>query len=85
MFICEIEQETNIRFKLFDDLQAYINAIDVDHDSEDNIFRGWLYKLNMPEFNRVNRSQYCTSTNFKQDSVEYIGNTCYIPTSGDYF
>ena len=51
----------------------------------DVFFTGWLYKLNTPEFKKVNRSQYATSTDFKQDIVDYIGNNCYIPTSGISF
>ena len=48
-------------------------------------FTGWLYKLNPPEFGKVNRSQYGRGTDFKQDIVEYIGKNCYIPTSGNCF
>ena len=44
-----------------------------------------MYKLNTLEFKKVNRSQYARSTDFKQDIVEYIGNNCYIPTSGNCF
>ena len=86
MLVGEIEQKTNIRFKNVDDFQSYINAIDNSgYDSEDVIFTGWLYKLNTPEFKKVNRSQYGRGTDFKQDIVEYIGNNCYIPTSGNCF
>ena len=86
MLIGEIEQKTNIRFKNVDDFETYINAIDDGgYDSEDVLFTGWLYKLNTPEFNKVNRSQYARGTDFKQDIVEYIGNNCYIPTSGNCF
>ena len=86
MLVGEIEQKTNIRFKNVDDFESYINAIDnKGYDSEDVIFTGWLYKLNTPEFKKVNRSQYGTGTDFKQDIVEYIGNNCYIPTSGNCF
>ena len=86
MLVGEIEQTTNIRFKNVDDFESYINAIDNSgYDSEDVIFKGWLYKLNTSEFKKVNRSQYGRSTDFKQDFVEYIGNNCYIPTSGNRF
>ena len=82
----EIEQKTNIRFKNVDDFESYINAIDNSgYDSDDVIFTGWLYKLNTPEFKKVKRSQYGRGTDFKQDIVEYIGNNCYIPTSGNCF
>ena len=86
MLVGEVEQKTNIRFKNVDDFESYINAIDNSgYDSDDVIFTGWLYKLNTPEFKKVNRSQYGRGTDFKQDIVEYIGNNCCIPTSGNCF
>ena len=86
MLVGEKEQKTNIMFKNVDDFEHYINAIDNSgYDSEDVIFTGWLYKLNTPEFKKVNRSQYGRGTDFKQDIVEYIGINCYIPTSGNCF
>ena len=86
MLVGEIEQKTNIRFKNVDDFERYNNAIDNSgYDTEDVIFTGWLYKLNTLEFKKVNRSQYGKGTDFKQDIVEYIGNNCYIPTSGNCF
>ena len=86
MLVGEIKQKTNIRFKNVDDFENYINAIDNSgYDSDDVTFTGWLYKLNTPEFKKVNRSQYGRGTDFKQDIVEYIGNNCYIPTSGNCF
>ena len=59
--------------------------IDEAYDDGDVIFTVWLYKLNTPEFSRVNRSQIGRGTDFKQDFVEYIGNKCCIPTSGICF
>ena len=44
-----------------------------------------MYELNTPEFKKVNRSEYGRGTDFKQDIVEFIGNNCYIPTSGICF
>ena len=86
MLVGEIEQNTNIRFKNVDDFESYINAIDNSgYDSEDVLFTGWLYNLNTPEFKKVNRSQYGRGTDFKRDFVEYIGNNCYNPTSGNCF
>ena len=32
-----------------------------------------------------NRSHYGRETDFKQDIVQYTGNTCYIPTIGNCF
>ena len=85
MLIGEVEKKTKVRFKKNDDLETHNSAIGVVYDSEDVIFTGWLYELNTLEPNKVNRSQYCRGTNFKQDIVEYTGNNCYIPTSGNCF
>ena len=86
MLVGEVEQKTNFRFKNVDDFESYINAIDNSgYDSDDVIFTGWLYKLNTPEFKKVSRSQYGGGTDSKLDIVEYIGNNCYIPTSGNCF
>ena len=86
MLIGEIEQKTSSRFKNTDDFDAYINAIDNGGcDSEDVIFTRWLYILNRPEYKKVNRSQYGKGTDFRQDIVEYKGNNCYIPSSGNCF
>ena len=86
LLVGEIEQKTNIRFKISDDFKTHINAIDNSgYDSDDVFFTGWLYKLNAPEFKKVKRSQYARGTDFKQDIVDYIGNNCCIPTSGYCF
>ena len=37
------ELKTNIRFKKMDDFGSYINAIDIDCDSEDVTFTGYIY------------------------------------------
>ena len=79
------EHKTNIRFKNMDDFESYINAIDVDYDSEDVTFTGYVYKLNTPQFNVVKRSAYGRGTNYMQEIVEYHGQNCYIPTSGTCF
>ena len=55
------------------------------YDSEDVIFTGWLYKYNTPEIKKIIRSQYGRGTDFRQGIDEYIGNNCYIPTSGICF
>ena len=85
MIIGPIEQETNVRYKNMDDFERYINAIDIDYDSEDVTFTGYLYKINTPQFNVVRRSAYGKGTNYMQEIVEYHGQNCYIPTSGMCF
>ena len=85
MIIGPIEHKTNIRFKNMDDFERYINAIDIDYDSEHVIFTGYVYKLDTPQFKIVKRSAYGKGTNHMQEIVEYHGKNCYIPTSGMCF
>ena len=85
MIIGPIEHKTNIRFKNMDDFERYINAIDIDYDSEEVIFTGYVYKLDTPQFKTVKRSAYGKGTNHMQEIVEYHGRNCYIPTSGMCF
>ena len=42
ILIGEIEQKTNIGFKNVEVFETYIRPIDVDYDTEDGIFTGWL-------------------------------------------
>ena len=72
-------RQTHIRFRILDDFEAYINAIDEGYDSEDAIFNGYFYKLDTPQFNKVNRSQYGNGCNFKHEIIEYRGSNCFIP------
>ena len=85
MIIGPIEHKTNIIFKKMDDFENYINAIDLDYDSEDVTFTGCIYKLNTPQFNVVKRSVCAEGTNYMLEFVEYHGPNCYIPTSGHCF
>ena len=85
MIIGPTEHKTNIRFKNMDDFENYINAIDVDYDSEDVTLTGYFCKLNTPHFKVVKRSAYGKGTNFMQKIVEYHGQNCYIPSSGMCF
>ena len=73
-------RQTNIRFKNMVDFEAYINSIDVDYDAEDAIFDGHIYKINTPQFHKVNRSQYGNGCSFDRIIVENRGNNCFIPT-----
>ena len=68
-----------------DDFESFINAIDIDYDSEDVTFTRYVYKLNTPQFKVVKRSTYGKSNNYMQEIVEYHGQNCYIPTSGMCF
>ena len=85
MIIGPVEHKTNIRFKNMDDFERYINAIDIDYNSDDVIFTGYVYKLDTPQFKVVKRSAYGKGTNHMQEIVEYHGRNCYIPTSGVCF
>ena len=50
-------QQTYIRFRNIDEFQSYFNSIDEDYDAEDALFNGYIYELNTPHFNLVNRSE----------------------------
>ena len=78
-------RQTHIRFRKIDDYEAYINAIDQNYVSEDALFNGHFYKLNTPQFNKVNRSQYGNGCDIKHEIVEYQCNICYIPAKGYCF
>ena len=78
-------RQTHIRFRNISDYEAYINAIDEGYDAEDAIFNGYIYKINTPQFDRVNRSQYGNGCDFKHEIIEYCGYNCYIPTKGYCF
>ena len=78
-------RQTKIRFRNMDDFEAYINSIDQDYDSEDAIFNGYIYKLDTPQFKKVNRIEYGNGFDFKHEIIEYRGNNCYIPTKGYCF
>ena len=68
-----------------DDFEAFINAIDEGYDAEGAIFNGHIHKINTPQFNKVNRSQYGNGCSFDQIIEEYVGNNCFIPTKGYCF
>ena len=46
---------------------------------------GYIYKLNTPQFNKVNRSQNGNGYSFHKIVLEYHDNNCYIPTKGYCF
>ena len=85
MIVGPIEHKTNIGFKKMDDFESYLNSINIDYDSEDVTFTGYLYKFNTPQFKVVKRSAYGKGINYMQEIVEYHGQNCYIPTSGMCF
>ena len=77
--------ETNIRFRNMDDFEKYMNAIDVDYDTEDVTFTGFVFELITPQFNVVNQRAYAKITNSLQEVVEYRGQNCFIRISGMCF
>ena len=77
--------QTHIRFRYVSDYESYINGIDQDFDSDDALFNEYVYKLDTPEFNKVNRNQYGNGCDFKHEILEYRGNNCFLPTKGYSF
>ena len=49
LVIGPVVHKTKIRFEIVDGFETYIIALDVDYDSEDVTFAGYLYKLNTPQ------------------------------------
>ena len=78
-------RQKHITFKNMDDFESYINSIDEGYDADDSIFNGYIYTLNTPQFNKVNRSQYGNGCSFDKIIIEYRGNNCFIPTKGYCF
>ena len=82
MLIDEIEQRTNNWIRNVDTFETFVNAINVNYDSKDVVFTGWLHKLNTTQFKKVKRSECGRETDFKRHVFEYRGNIYYIRTSG---
>ena len=78
-------RQTNFTFRNMDDFEAHNNAIDERYDAEDAIFNGHIYKINTPQFNKVNRSQYGNECDFKHEIIEYRAYNCFIPTKSYCF
>ena len=78
-------RQTHVRFRNMDNFEAYINSIDERYDADDCIFNGYIYKIDTPQFNKVNRSQNGNGCSFDKIIVEYRGNNCFIPTKGFCF
>ena len=76
---------THTRVRNKTDYEAYINSIDGSDDAEDSVFIGYFYKINTPQFNKVNRSQYGNGCYYKHEKTEYPGKNCFIPTKGYFF
>ena len=79
------ERKTNIRFRNIYDYENHINAIDINYDSEEVDFTGYVHKLNTPQFKVVKRSAFAKDTNYLKEFVEHYGQNCYIPKSGNCF
>ena len=78
-------KQTHIRFRKMIDFESYINKIDNGYDADDSIFNGYIYKVDTPQFKKVNRSQYGNGCSFDKIIIEYCGNNCFIPTKGYCF
>ena len=78
-------RETQIRFRNTTDYEHYVSAVDEEYDAEDAIFNGHIFKINIPQFNLVNRPQYGKGCDFIHRIVEYQGSNCFIATKGFCF
>ena len=73
VIIGRAEQKTNIRFRIMYDFESFINAIDIDINSERVTFTRYVYKLKTPQFRVVKSSAYAKSTNYLEEIVEFNG------------
>ena len=48
-------------------------------------FYGSVYKINIPQFRLVDRSQNGNGCDFKHEIIDYQGSICFIPTKGYRF
>ena len=78
--VCDQIRQTQIRFTNFTEYEAYINSIDEGYDAEDAVFYGDIYKLNTPQFSKVNRSQYGNGSDFRHEISEIRSINCFTPT-----
>ena len=78
-------RQTHSRFRNIDAFENYINKTDDGYDADDSVFNGFIYKIDTPIFNKVNRSQYGNGCSFDKIIIEYQGNNCFIPTKGYCF
>ena len=60
---------TQIRFRNFADYEAYINSIDEIYDADGAFFKGFIYKINSPKLNLVDKSQYGNGCDFKHEVI----------------
>ena len=84
MIIGPVEQKTNIRFKIMPDFESYINAIDIDYDSEDVTFTRYVYKLNTPQSKLLKEVLKVKVLIICKKLLNIMDKT-YIPTSGMCF
>ena len=77
--------KTHIRKRNINDYESYINPIDQDYETEDDIFKDYIYKLNTHQFNLVKRTQYGNGCDFKHQNIGYGGNICFIPSNSCCF
>ena len=80
-----IEHKTNLRFKNMDNFESFINAVEIDYESHDVIFTGYIQKFTTHPFNAVKRSSYGEGTNYMNEIVERYGQNVFSPTSGSCF
>ena len=69
-------------FRNIDDYEACNISVDESYDAEDTIFIVYIYKINTPQLNLINRSEYGNGFDFKHRIEEYRGDNCYIPSNG---
>ena len=57
----------------------------MEYDAIEYVISGYIYNINTPETNKINRSGYGIGTDFEEDLFEDIGIICYIASIGCCF
>ena len=74
-----------MRFKNNEQYESEIDIVDKEYNADDSIFTGYIYKLNTPACNKVDRPSNEKAMDFKQVILEFLGHNCFILTSGYCF
>ena len=83
MVIGHFEQKTITRFRNMDDVANYINAIDIDYDSKDVTFTGFVH--NTSQSNVFRGNAYSRGTNYMKEFIEYHRQNCFYTNSPNVF
>ena len=74
-----------IRFELIEIYESYYKNIHMNYDAGYILFTGFFDKMIATELTKVDSSESGERIDYKQEIVDFLGNSCYTPTSGYCF